>query len=107
MDFLVCTVQQTRRWSIHMSFLLESIGKISEVIPRASLAGSRFFRLDECIKNIVKSIRRYHVLTHADTTFLQVFLWGRFGKLFLKPTQFDLIEMTEVEIDGEIIEKPD
>lgn len=36
--------------------------------------GSLFYRLDECIKNIVKSIGRYHVVTHA-TAFLQLFLW--------------------------------
>lgn len=31
--------------------------------------GSLFFRLDECTKNIVKSVGRYHMVTHANTFF--------------------------------------
>lgn len=32
--------------------------------------GSLSYRLDECIRNSVKPVRRYHIVTHANTTFL-------------------------------------
>lgn len=43
--------------------------------------GSLYERLDECVNNIVCSVGRYDVVTHADTIFLQMFLWERFGIL--------------------------
>lgn len=48
-------------------------------------------------------------MTHAATAFLQVFLWEQFGTLSSKPTQFDVVEMieVEVEVDGEIIVRAD
>lgn len=69
--------------------------------------GSLFFRLDESIKNTVWTIRHYHVVNHAVTAFLQVLLWERFGTLSPRPIQFEAIEMIEVEVDVEIIERPD
>lgn len=33
------------------------------------------FRLDECVGNIVKSVGRFHLVTHVDPAFLQLFLW--------------------------------
>lgn len=43
---------------------------------------------------------------HANTVFLQVFLWEWFVSLSPKPTQLDAVEMIEVEEDGEIVKKP-
>lgn len=40
---------------------------------------SLFFNPDYYIKNIIQSIGCYHVVTHADTTFLQVILWNGSG----------------------------
>lgn len=34
-----------------------------------------FYRLDECIGNISEVGWALHEVTHADTTFLQIFLW--------------------------------
>lgn len=45
--------------------------------------------------------------THVDTTFLQIFIWEQFGTISPKPTQSYAIEMIEIEVDGEIIEKLD
>lgn len=36
--------------------------------------GSHFYRLDECVGYIMKFVARYHVVIHADTTFLKLFL---------------------------------
>lgn len=67
---------------------------------------SFFYKLDECVQNIVKFIGRYHVMTHVITVFMQIFLWGLFGKLSLKPTQYDAMEMMEMEENGQVVERP-
>lgn len=48
----------------------------------------------------------YYVVIHPDTASVQVSLWEQFGTLPPKPTQFDAVAKVEVEVDGEIIEKP-
>lgn len=45
-----------------------------ETSPRVSLPRVSFFRLDECVKNMVRSVGRYCGETHADIAFLQIFL---------------------------------
>lgn len=37
--------------------------------------GSLFTRFDECVANTVYSMGRYDMVTHASTSFLQMFLW--------------------------------
>lgn len=49
----------------------------------------------------------YHVVTHVYTAFFQVFLWERVGTLSPKPTQYDAMEMMEVEENGQVVERPD
>lgn len=48
--------------------------------------GSLFNKLDGCIRNIVKSVGHYHVVTQANIAFLQVFLPEQFEMLSPKPT---------------------
>lgn len=43
--------------------------------------GSLFYQLDECVQNIIKSMGRSIVVSYADTSFLQLFLWERFETL--------------------------
>lgn len=43
--------------------------------------GSLFYRLDLCVQNIIKSTDQHIVVTHADTSFLQLFLCERFKTL--------------------------
>lgn len=56
-----------------------------------------YFHLVECIQNLVKSMGRYTVLSYSNTSFLQLFLWGRFKGLERKPTTFEAVNMVTVE----------
>lgn len=70
--------------------------------------GSLFYRLDQCVDNIMRSIDRFYVVTHADTSCLQLFLWEQFKTLGPKQTQCDGIEMVEVkDNDGNMKIVPD
>lgn len=60
--------------------------------------------MHECIQNIVKFVGHYHVVTHVDIAFLQVFLLEQFGTLSLKPTQYHIVKMVEVEENEQIVE---
>lgn len=55
--------------------------------------GSLLYILDKCIRNIVKSVGCYYVVTHADTAFLQLFLWERSKTRSTKLTEYDAVEM--------------
>lgn len=39
--------------------------------------------------------------------FLHLFLWERFKTLSRKPTQYDVVEMVEVEENVAVVERPD
>lgn len=86
--FMVCPSKWPRRWPKSIRF---SSGDLSGKGEKLALVpfylGSLFFRSDECVKNIVRSVGRYHVVSHADTAFIQVFLWELFGTLS-KPHSF-------------------
>lgn len=41
--------------------------------------GSLYARLDKCLHNIFRSVSRYDVVLYSDASFLQMFLWERFG----------------------------
>lgn len=43
--------------------------------------GFLYYKLDECVGNIMKLVGCFHVVTHVDTTFIQLFLWERFKRL--------------------------
>lgn len=58
-------------------------------------------RHDECSLNICKSVGRYDVVTYADASFLQMFLWERFSALSFKPDEFKAFKPKKVLIDGE------
>lgn len=44
-----------------------------------------YARLDECVTSITRSFGRYDVVTHANTGFLQIFLWERSRAIAPKP----------------------
>lgn len=69
--------------------------------------GSLFFELDEVVQNLVLSIGCYHVVTHADTSFLNMFIWEQFRSILQRPIEFKAVEMVKVDIDVEIIKKPE
>lgn len=50
--------------------------------------GSLFDPLDECVGNTVQFAGNYGVVTHEDTSFLQMFLWERFMAILSKPHEF-------------------
>lgn len=65
--------------------------------------GSFFFRLDECVENLVKSMDRYTVASYAHTAFLQLFLWERFKSCGPQPSIFEAISMVRVEDENGIV----
>lgn len=57
--------------------------------------------LDECVGNTVRLVGRYDVVTLANTSFLQVFLWEWFGVLAPNHVEFLTMEMgVVVSSDG-------
>lgn len=40
------------------------------------------------------------MVTHTDTNFLQIFLWGRFRTLAPKPVEFSAMELIETVFNG-------
>lgn len=55
----------------------------------------------------MRSMESFHVVTHADTGFLQFFLWERFKTLGPKPAQYNTVDMVEVKENDEVKVKPD
>lgn len=52
---------------IHTCSTCNQISQKGKIGPRPIYLGSLYYRLDECVGNIVKSVGHYHVVTHADT----------------------------------------
>lgn len=52
-------------------------------------------------RNIIRLLGRFHVVTHANTAFLHIFLWERFKTLRLKQA-LDALDMVEIEENGEV-----
>lgn len=61
--------------------------------------GSLLYRVNECVDNIVRSVGCFHVVTHADTTYLQP-SYKRGSRLWAP--QFDAVDMVEVEVYREV-----
>lgn len=49
---------------------------------------SLYPRLNECVSNIASSMGCCDVIMHADTSFLSMFLWERFGALAPKSIEY-------------------
>lgn len=64
----------------YMSLLAILLIKEERLVPTHIHLGPLFARLDECVNNIVRLLARY-VVTHGDTSFLQMFFWERFRSL--------------------------
>lgn len=69
--------------------------------------GSLFYRLDECIQNIVKSVSlscgdscHYHLFT-------SLIMGATSKKLSRKPTQYLTVEKVDMEENGKVVERPD
>lgn len=74
--------------------------KRGNIGPYAHISRFPLLRLDECVGNIMKSVGRFHVVAMPTLHFL-TFLWERFKSLRPKPTQYDAVEMVEVEENSE------
>lgn len=90
------------------------LAKGERLFPHAFYLGSLFFRLDECVK-VGRSIGRYNVVTYATLhcgkpcghilpkdIHLET-IWGNFTKAY---SFFMWSKLFEIEVHGEIIEKP-
>lgn len=53
--------------------------------------GALCSRLDECERNVVKSVERYDVVNYVDVDFLRLFLWERFEALCTIPKIFKAV----------------
>lgn len=60
--------------------------------------GLLYTRLEKCVQHILHSVVRYTVVTHADTCFLQIFLWERFGGIEPRAIEFMGMEMLKVTV---------
>lgn len=56
-----------------------------------------YVRLNECSKNVIRSVRRYDAVSYADANFLQLFLRERFRVLFPMPKELKLIQSQTVD----------
>lgn len=65
--------------------------------------GSLFYRLDECVHSLVRSMWRYTVASYAQTAFLQMFLWERFKSYNPQPITFEATTMMTVEDENGIV----
>lgn len=50
--------------------------------------GSLYTRFNECVANTLYSMGCYDMVTHANTSSLQIFLWGQFYALAPKPIAY-------------------
>lgn len=64
---------------------------------------SLFYRLDECIESLVRSMGRYTVASYAQTAFLQMFLWERFKSYSPQHTVFEASTMMTVEDENGVV----
>lgn len=55
--------------------------------------GPLYARMDECAGNITREVGRYDVVTHAHSSFLQVFIWERSPVIVLMHTEFPTVVM--------------
>lgn len=81
-----------------------SIG-ITEAPVRPLYFRSLYALLDKCTNNITCSVGCCDVVTYADTSFLQIFLWERFSKIAPRPIEFKEVTFKEVMIQGELKRK--
>lgn len=65
--------------------------------------GSLFYRLDECVQSLSRSMGRYTVVSYANSAFLQMFLWEMFSNLAPQPIQFEAVTMRTFEDEDGIV----
>lgn len=65
--------------------------------------GSLFYRLNECVQTLIRSMGRYIVASYAQMAFLQMFLWERFKSYSPQPTTFKATTMMIVEDESGIV----
>lgn len=59
--------------------------------------GTLYSHLDERVRNAVRSVDRYDVISYADANFLQLFLWETFEALSPIPKVFQSIQPERVD----------
>lgn len=70
------------RWPNELCFSIDDPPrKGGETGSDTEYLGSLYARLDECVANAARSLGRYDVVTYANSSFLQMFLWEHFGAL--------------------------
>lgn len=62
--------------------------------------GSLYARLYECLRSIFKSVDQYDIVTYADASFLQMFLWERFLSTSPMPVEFKAMKPDKIIVDG-------
>lgn len=77
--------------------------KGEKIALRPIFLRSLFYRLDECVESLVRSMGRYTVASYAQTAFLKLFLWERFKSYGPQPSTFEAINMMIVEDENGIV----
>lgn len=98
MVVVVYSAELARRWLKQLCFRLAILlvkGERSALAP--IYLGSLYACLDECITNIAQLLGRSDVVMHVDSSFLQMFLWERFGALALKSNEYSSIMPKRLE----------
>lgn len=65
--------------------------------------GSLFYRLYECVHNLISSMGCHTMALYAQTAFLQMFLWERFKNYGPQTSTFEAITMMTVEDENGIV----
>lgn len=91
-----------------LCFHCDASQKRRKVGTGATLFGILIFLLGRVCRKWVHSVERLDVVTRVDTSFLQMFLWERFGAIKPKPYEFQAIKMVEAvacDIRTEIVKQ--
>lgn len=59
---------------------------------------SLYVMLDEYINNITQAIRRFDVVTNANSSFIKMFIWGSFPIIAPKLVEFPTVAIEEVTL---------
>lgn len=84
---MIYAAQWIRRWVEYLLLPPSNLDRKRHTVPLAPLyLSSLYARFDKCTGNITWAMGCYDVVTHADSSFLQVFIWDRLPLFASKPT---------------------
>lgn len=61
--------------------------------------------MDELVLNITHLMRPFDVVSHVDSSSLQIFLWEHFRSIALRFVEFEEVTFTDMMVDGKVRKK--